>query len=794
MNKLISLILLWGIIMSLNTLTGYKLPKNEIIEIYDTPRNPYIQFMQFENFGLEISYHLHQTLEQLAEPSLKLAGVKFSKRLNAQLENYPIKKINILSLSSKARTPIKLPDNALIRKIEISNSHKKAALLNETQNGIQLIIADLENGECKAYNDFFINDILDYGIISWLNDDEQILLEIIPKDRGGKPAKANIPSSPVMEQTSGKESTLRTYQNLLKDEYDKELFDYFFTSCIIILNTNNGNIQKIGKNAIYDDIYLSPDNKYLFIEKIIKPYSYQVPYYRFPKEFEIWDTDGNFVRTITYRPIQDEVPIGGTYTGPRKFMWQPLKDATLIWVEALDKGDPKIVVPHRDMVMQLQSPTSTKVEELFRTEHRLSNISWSEKEDELIYYEYDRDKLWKRGWLFQINKKPKLIHDLSTRDEYNDPGNLVLKKTERGKSVFIKDGNFIFYRNNTGATPEGNFPYLAKFDLTSLKKEILFRCNESHYETFRSFADESLKTIIIRSENQVTPPNYFSVCLESGERKVITKYPNNFLKLTKLTKEMITYRRKDGIPLSAELYLPINYKEGDKLPLVVNAYPQEFADSTTAGQITTTSNRFNRFSRASVRYFALEGYAVLTKASIPIVGDPKTVNETFIEQTVSSVEAAIQYLDNRGIIDPSRVGITGHSYGAFMVANVLAHSDLCVAGIARSGAYNRSLTPFGFQSERRTFWQAKDFYMNVSPFYHAEKISEPILLIHGEDDPNSGTYPLQSKRFYQALKGNGGVARLVILPFEGHGYRARRSGLHVLAEMIEWFDKYVKNK
>ena len=794
MRKILVIIILLGALMTLNAKTGYKLPADEIVKIYDTQRNPYIQFIQFEDFGLEINYQLHQTLEQLAEPSLKLAGEKFSKRLNAYMATYPDYKINIFDLNNKSRITIQLPKDAKIRNTIISNDHQKAALLNETENGVQLIIADLENGKCKVFPNFLINDILDDGIICWMNDNENILLKVIPKNRGKEPSKPVVPESPIIEETYGKESITRTYQNLLKDKHDEALFDYYFTSQIISLNTKNGKIKNIGEPAIYDEIKPSPGNEYLYIERIQRPYSYMLPYYRFPKEFEIWNIDGEFVKTLHSRPLQDEVPIGGTYIGPRRFMWQPLKDASLVWVEALDEGDPKTAVDHRDKIVRMNFPQAETGEELFRTEHRFSSIRWSEVEDELIYYEYDRDKLWKKGWLFEICGSTELIYDLSTRDKYNDPGKLVQRKTERGENVFIKDGDYVFYQNNTGATPTGNFPYLAKFNLATKEKNILFRSQEDNHETFRSFIDDSLKKIIIRNEDQVTPPNYLLVDIESGRREEITNYPNNFKQLTKLKKEMVTYTRKDGIPLSGELYLPANYKEGDRLPLVINAYPQEFADSTTAGQITTTSNRFNRFSGSSVRYFALQGYAVLTKASIPIVGDPETVNETFIEQTVNSVEAAIEYLDERGIIDPNRVGITGHSYGAFMVANVLAHSDLCAAGIAKSGAYNRTLTPFGFQSERRTFWKAKDFYLEVSPFAHAEKINEPILLIHGEDDPNSGTYPMQSKRFYQALKGNGGTAKLVILPYEGHGYQARRSGLHVLAEMIEWFDRFVKKK
>jgi len=794
MKRIIVIIILLGALMTLNSETGYKLPADEIVEIYDTQRNPYVQFIQFDNFGLEINYQLHQTLEQLAEPSLKLAGEKFSKKLNASLENYPINRINIINLNTKARIPIQLPKNAKIRNTIISNDHEKAALLNETESGVQLLIVDLENGKCKVYTNFFINDILEDGVICWLNDSNNILLKIIPEDRGNEPAKPVVPESPVIEETYGKESTTRTYQNLLKDKHDEALFDYYFTSQIVSLNTVTGEINKIGKSAIYNEVKPSPDNEYLYIERIQRPYSYLLPYYRFPKGFEIWNIDGKLVKMFHSRPLQDEIPIGGTYIGPRKFMWQPLKDASLIWIEALDEGDPKITVDHRDKIMLLESPETEIAEEIFRTEHRFSRIDWSEEKDELIYYEYDRDKLWRKGWLFEIGNKPKLIYDLSTRDKYNDPGKLVQRKTEHGENVFIKDEDCVFYKNNTGATEKGNFPYLAKFNLITKEKEILFRCRDNNYETIQNFVNEDLNKIIIRSENQNTPSNYFFVDIESGKREEITNYPNNFKQLTKLRKEMVTYTRKDGIPLSGELYLPADFEEGDRLPLVINAYPQEFADSTTAGQITTTSNKFSRFSGTSVRYFALQGYAVLTKASIPIVGDPETVNETFIEQTVNSVEAAIKYLDERGIIDPSRVGITGHSYGAFMVANVLAHSNLCAAGIARSGAYNRSLTPFGFQSERRTFWEAKDFYIEVSPFAHAEKITEPILLIHGEDDPNSGTYPMQSRRFYQALQGNGGTAKLVILPYEGHSYRARRSGLHVLAEMIEWFDRFVKEK
>ncbi|MCF7857950.1 MAG: prolyl oligopeptidase family serine peptidase [Candidatus Cloacimonetes bacterium] len=778
----------------LNAQTSYKLPAKNIVDIYDTLGNPYIKFVQFENFGLEMTYQLHQNLQQLSDPSLKLAGKKFSKRLNAPLDSYPITGINILNLTTKNRLSLDLPADAKIRKIKISKDNKKLALLNETINGVQLLIADLETGICKVQSGFFINDMWKDGIICWLNDNNSILLKIINKKRKQEPAKPIVPETPIIEENYGKKNTSLTYQHLLTNVYDEKLFDYYFTSQLVILDTQTGKLIKVGDIGIYEDVKLSPDNEYLLVERIHRPYSYMLPYYRFAKEYQVLNKTGKLIHLLHSRPLQDEIPMGGRVIGPRSFEWQPLKAASLIWVEALDNGDPKIIAEYRDKIMQQNFPGTASPKELLKIEHRFSSITWSQDEDEFIYYEYDRDRLWEKGWLCQKGKAPVLIHGLSKRDVYNHPGKLVLKKTNNGGNVFIKDGDWIFYQNDLGATPQGNYPFLSKFNLITKQIEILFRCREDHHETMKNFVDKNLNKIIIRSQSQKEPPNYFFVDLKTKQYSAITDYPNNFTQLTELKKEMITFTRKDGIPLSGELYLPADFKEGAKLPLVFNAYPQEYADSTTAGQVKTTSNKFNRFRGASIRYFALLGYAVLTKASIPIVGDPETVNETFIEQTVNSVQAAIDYLNSRGIIDPDRVGITGHSYGAFMVANVLAHSNICTAGIARSGAYNRTLTPFGFQNERRTFWEAKEFYLEVSPFAHAEKITEPILLIHGDDDPNAGTYPMQSIRFFQALQGNSGTAKLVIMPFEGHSYRARESGLHVLAEMIEWFDKFVKNK
>jgi dipeptidyl aminopeptidase/acylaminoacyl peptidase len=432
---------------------------------------------------------------------------------------------------------------------------------------------------------------------------------------------------------------------------------------------------------------------------------------------------------------------------------------------------------------------------MLRLQFRYAGIDWSETKDELLVYEYDRDRLWRKGWLFQVNTdEKKLLIDTNIRDDYNKLGNIVRKNTEKGESVFMKRNNNIFFINNTGATPEGNRPFLTTFHLETLETNELFRSREGAHETIYGFVDPKLQTILIRTESQEKPPNFYIVNLSENNSKQITDFENPYPKEAQLQKELVTYQRKDGIPLSGTLYLPHDYQPGTRLPLVLHAYPREFTDASTAGQVSLSPNRFDQYFGSTIKYYALKGYAVLANASFPIIGEPEIVNETFIEQVLANAGAAIDYLDEREIIDPQKVGITGHSYGAFMVANVLAHSELCAAGIANSGAYNRTLTPFGFQSERRTLWQATDFYVEVSPFMHADKIKQPIMLVHGENDPNSGTFPLQSERFYQALQGNGATAKLIILPLEGHGYSARESQLHIITEMIDWFDKHVKNR
>jgi dipeptidyl aminopeptidase/acylaminoacyl peptidase len=507
--------------------------------------------------------------------------------------------------------------------------------------------------------------------------------------------------------------------------------------------------------------------------------------------------------------MADHVPVEGVLTGPRDVEWITTQPAMLFWAEALDGGDPKTKAPFRDRLLLLKAPFQGQPVELLKMEQRFTvgagggpggfsrvGVEWGENGIGLVR-DYDRDRRWTRTFLVNINQpgqQPKLIWERSIRERYKDPGTPVLRTLPNGKRVLHQQGNVVFL-TGAGASQKGEFPFLDSFDLQTGKTQRIFQCLDKSYESVVALLSDDGTRFVTRFETPADPPNYFVRTAASNEKRALTSFVDPAPQLRGITKQLVTYKRTDGVQLSFTLYLPANYKQGDRLPTVVWAYPLEFNDAATAGQVSGSPYRFTTITGIGNIHLLLitQGYAVLDGATMPVVGDPETMNNTYVEQIVSGAKAAIDKAAEMGVTDPNRVGVGGHSYGAFMTANLLAHSDLFRAGVARSGAYNRTLTPFGFQSERRTFWEAPEMYIKVSPFASADKIRHPILLIHGMADDNSGTFPIQSERMYQALKGNGAIVRYVQLPYEAHGYLGRESIEHVLWEMSNWFDHWVKN-
>jgi dipeptidyl aminopeptidase/acylaminoacyl peptidase len=619
-----------------------------------------------------------------------------------------------------------------------------------------------------------------------------------------------VPPGPIVQATDGSTGPVRTYQDLLASEHDARLLDHFATARLAIVDvagepSEPRPIDQVGPVGSYLSTSASPDGRWLLVSRLERPYSYLVPYYRFARAYEVWSIDGRERRVVTRRPIADDVPIEGVETGPRQLSWAQNEPATLVWAEALDGGDPEVEVPQRDRWMALEAPftgasdaareggeLAERGRELARIEHRARGIEWLETPGFFVTTEYDRDRRWTRALLHGAGDEPLAIEDRSARDRYGDPGDLATRRTPEGARVVrVEDG--ALWRVGRGATPEGDRPFLARQDLATRAVDVVWRSEPGTYETVVDVvALAPAPCFVTRRESPADPPNYRLRDLGAETDVALTAFPDPTPALRGIEKRLLSYERADGVPLSATLYLPADRVEGERLPLFVWAYPIEFNDAGTAGQVSGSADRFTRVSGTSPLLFATRGWAVLDGATMPVIGDPETVNDTFVEQIVMAAEAAIDCAVDLGVADRARVAIGGHSYGAFMTVNLLAHSDLFRAGVARSGAYNRTLTPFGFQSERRTLWEAPEAYVAVSPFLHADRVNEPLLLVHGERDDNPGTFPLQSDRLYHAIAGNGGTVRYLKLPGEAHGYRARESVLHLAAETLDWLDRHVK--
>ena len=623
-------------------------------------------------------------------------------------------------------------------------------------------------------------------------DSKRLLILRIPADRGPAPQPPFVPDGPVIQESGGEKATVRTYQDLLEDEYDIELFEYYCTAQPALVSIEDGAAADLGEPALFRSIRPSPDGAHFLVQRVVPPYSYQVPVYLFPEQVEVWNHDGSRRRELYAQGLREEVPIGGVETGLRRPSWRPDVGAELIFVEALDGGDPQAEAEHRDRLLRLADVFDGEPREWLRVAQRFRGIDWLATANRAWITDYDRKRRWQRTLEFALEgetTKPRVIFDRSSQDRYGDPGRLVTTPNAAGFSeVLVHEGSV--YLSGRGASPEGDRPFLDRLSLETLETERLWRCEGECYESFVDLLNPEASSFLTLHESPTSPPNYFRRD-RTGTATPVTRFPDPFPQLRDIHKELVTYERADGVPLSATLYLPPEHREGDRHPLIVWAYPREYNSASDAGQVSGSPYRFTRMRGTSHLFLLTQGYAVMDAATMPIVGPTRGANDTFVEQLVAAAEAAVRYAAERGVAEPERAGIGGHSYGAFMTANLLAHSDLFACGVARSGAYNRTLTPFGFQNEERTFWEAPEIYFAMSPFMHADDVDEPILLIHGMIDNNSGTFPVQSERMYDAIRGHGGHVRLVMLPHESHGYGAKESVFHVLAEMVDWFDRHL---
>ncbi len=771
---------------------GYQKPPEPIPDILNAPPTPLVEVSPKSDWLLVADRVPNPPVSDLAQPMLRLAGLRINPATNGRHHPPRLSGLHLVNVASGKEQSIAGLPTALYLSAPIwSPDSQHFAFTNTGANGIELWIGSAASATASKVANMRVNAIMP-DPLQWMPDDQTLLVEAVPEKRGAPPAEAKVPDGPIIQESDGKGAPAATYEDLLESPHDEDLFDFYATAQLLLIK--DGRATAIGKPGIFSEAHPSPDGQHILVSRIHRPYSYLLPFRNFPKEVEVWDHTGKMEYRLASLPLEEHVPIEGVPTGPRNYEWSASDPATLVWAEALDGGDTRAKVPNHDHLLALSAPFKDQPAEVVKLEQRFTGVIWGEKGMALVR-DYDRNRRWTRTFLInaaQHSQTPKLIWERSIRDRYGDPGVPVMRRLANGQRVIWQDGNSIFL-TGSGASQKGEFPFLDRFDLQTLKAERLFHCADGQYEEVVALASDNGSRFITRHESPSEPPNYFLRSSGSDDKKALTHFPDAAPQLHGITKQLVTYKRADGVPLSFTLYLPPGYHQGERLPTIVWAYPLEFNDAGTAGQVSGSPYRFTTISGISHLFLLTQGYAILDNATMPVIGDPDTMNNTYIEQVVSSAKAAIDKAVEMGVTDRNRVGVGGHSYGAFMTANLLAHSDLFRAGVARSGAYNRTLTPFGFQSERRTLWEAPEMYLKISPFMYADKIKHPILLIHGMADDNSGTFPIQSERMYEAIKGNGGIVRYVQLPYEAHGYLGRESVEHTLYEMVSWFDKWVKN-
>ena len=801
-----SKILLLSIVVLLSSLnlfaqnTGYQKPPKDVMDVLNALTIPQTSISPAKDKILLLEPLTYPSITELSQPMLRLAGLRINPNTNgAHRQSYAVK-LTLENIADGKETAVKLPENAQIISPQWSADGKYIAAGNITPAGIELWIIEAANGKAKQIKNAKVNTA--FGGFSWMPDQKSLLVNLVSPKRAAAPQYQNLtPNAPNVQETTGKTGAIRTYQDLLRSPNDEALFEYYATSQMAVVSVD-GKIKAIGQPAIFDTAAISPDGNYILTSRVQRPFSYLLPASDFPQEVEVWDLNGKSVYKVASVPLQDNIAVDGVTTAPRGYGWIPTEAATLVWAEALDGGDPKAKVAFRDKLMKIAAPFSAVPTEIVKTQHRFAGRNFGEKNGLMLYSDYNRDTRKRRLYTIDyraLESAPKMISELNVADRYNDIGQPVTKRLPNGFSVIQQNGDEIFL-TGLGASIEGDKPFLRRMNLRTLKTEEVWRSGNTEFEGFVALLDNDGRRFLTRKESPLEPPNLYmrSYCFPgqscaSMPPIKLTDFPDPAPQLRGIKKQLVKYKRADGVDLSFTLYTPPNYKEGTRLPTLVWAYPLEFTNAAVAGQVAGSTNRFTSIGGISHLFFTLQGYAVLDNATMPIVGTNETKNDTFIQQINDGARAAIDKAVEMGVTDPERVGVGGHSYGAFMTANLLAHTDLFRAGIARSGAYNRTLTPFGFQGEIRNFWEATKLYTDVSPFFFANKINEPILLIHGEADNNTGTFPIQSERLFAALQGTGGAARLVMLPHESHGYAGRESVEHTLFEMISWFDKYVKN-
>jgi dipeptidyl aminopeptidase/acylaminoacyl peptidase len=782
---------------------AYKIPPKAIADMLLAKAPPAVSMDDKGQWMLFTETALYPSVEELASPELRIAGLRINPiKFAPSRQNY-ISNIYLQPQTGKKMMVTGLPAPLFAGSISWSPNDKKIAFTQTGKDRVDLYIIEVATQKAVKVNSSALNLVT--GSYQWL-DDNTVIYRTVIQPAAAAPAKPLMPKGPATQENYGKASPRPTFQDMIRSPYDEQLFEFYATTQLV--RNTGGKEIKIGLPAIYNSIDISPNRQYLLTRTLTKPFSYMVPAQGFPSEVSITDMNGKLVKQLADLPSYETAPSGNdnVQMAARSFDWRDDEPASVIWCMPLDGGFIKKKTDYHDAVYALQAPFTGTEKLLFKTTMRYRGVTWGSPQLALVYEGLTGKQFTQTNRFNPATGEMEKLMERNSTDAYANPGTPVTDKNQFGREVIklSADGSKLLMNNPVGSSPKGDLPFLASFDINTKKMETIWRCSEGYYESVVKVLDADKLVLLTRRESEKEVPNYWikNLQLRIADRQ-LTQFGNPYPQLDGVSKQKIFYKRADGVDLTGDLYLPKGYdaKRDGRLPVFIWAYPAEYNSAADAAQVRGSEHRFTMVNWGSPVFYVTQGYAVLNNAEMPIVAAGKNnaqqpaakPNDNFVDQLTMNATAAVNVLDSMGVGDKERMAVGGHSYGAFMTANLLAHTSLFKAGIARSGAYNRSLTPFGFQNEDRTYWQAPDLYSAMSPFSYADKIKTPILLVHGEMDDNTGTYPIQSERMFNAIKGNGGTVKYIVLPYEAHGYRGRENILHLLNEQYNWLEKYVKH-
>ena len=764
----------------------YQQPSAAVREALDTPALPHLLVSPDRQTLATVELRRYASIEELARPVLRLAGLRFDPASDSPQTLAPILRLKLRSLLNPdaPERVVELPGTngggSFFHSFAWAPDGRRFVLQRRTENNSELWVGEVGNARISPLAFIHPNTVLMQDL-AWLNSHE-LVLATVPDRRGPAPLQPRKPIGPAVQENRGVPSPERTYQDLLEDAFDEALFEYHARSALTRIDIASGQSRDLSAAPGLYTRVLAVGDKQLLTERLARPFSHSLPWDGFPRTVELRAQEGRVVRELARLPLKSGVSIDGVQTGPRAFFASPFADGAVYWVEALDGGNNAAKAAFRDRIMRLDAPYTGEPQEVQRMPYRFTRLQFLDDGQNALLTETDRARNWLRTYLLPLKgSQSRLLFEYSSRERYRHPGTPLTHQLPNGRSVVTLDHGDLLM-SGPGASPRGERPFLDRFSLRDLAATRLFQSGENVYEQVLAPLDGG--RLLTMRESSSEPPNLF---LRDGTGfSALTRLKDPSPQLRKLQRELVSFKRADGVEMSFWMILPPDFHAGEQRPALVWAYPLEFPDRATAGQVLGSDNRFAQPAGLSPLYLALDGFIVLMDATMPIVGDPRNVNDSFVEQLVMNARAIVDKAIELPQVDAQKLAVGGHSYGAYMTVNLLAHTDLFRCGIARSGAYNRLLTPFGFQSERRSLWDARETYLKLSPILYADHIREPLLLTHGEADNNPGTFPLQTERLYQALAGTGGTVRYVSLPLEAHNYTARESIGHVQWEMSRW--------